>query len=255
MQQGAKMQHHRLGTTRRQVPVIGRATWYIETKDRDAAIDALCTGIDLRTNEADTAEMYGSGAAEELVGEAIAGRRDRIFLVAKVLPENNSRSGTIEDFEASLIRFHTGRVDCCLLRWRVRRPLEDAVAASKQLQQAGKILSWGANDVDIPGLREARNIAAKGEAVDNELLYQLDEGATEDAAGPYYEKRGVAVVACSPFDPGSFTGPHTAGGCILQKITASHHAGSPQTGLQFLLRRSGIFAVPKTSASELCHVV
>jgi diketogulonate reductase-like aldo/keto reductase len=244
MQQGAKMQHHRLGTTRRQVLVIGRATWYIESKDRDAAIDALCTGIDLRTKEADTAEMYGSGAAEELVGEAIAGRRDRIFLVAKVLPESNSR---IEDCEASLTRLHTGRVDCCLLHWRAHRPLEDAVAASKQIQQEGKILSWGVNDVDIPDLREARKIAAKGEVVDNELLYQLDEGATEDAAGPYYEKRGVAVIACSPFDPGSFTGPHTAGGRVLQKSTASHHAGSPQAGLQFLLRRSGIFAVPKTS--------
>ncbi len=242
------MQHHRLGTTRRQVPVIGRATWYIESKDRDAAIDALYTGIDLRTNEADTAEMYGFGASEEAVDEAIAGRRDQIFLVAKALPKSNSRSVTIEDCEASLTRFHTRRVDCCLLNWRAHRPLEDTVAASKQIQQEGKILSWGVTDVVIPDLREARKIAAKGEVVDNQLLYQLDEGATEDAAGPYYEKRGVAVVACSSFGPGSFTGPHTAGGRVLQKITASHHAGSPQTGLHFLLRRSGIFAVPKTSA-------
>jgi diketogulonate reductase-like aldo/keto reductase len=248
MQQGAKMQHHRFAKTRRQVLVIGRPTRYIESTDRDAAIDALCTGIDLRTNEADTAEMYFSGAAEDLLGEAIAGKRDRIFLVAKALPESNSRSETIEDCEASLARFHTGRVDCCLLHWRAHRPLEDAVAASRQLQQKGKILSWGVNDVDSPDLREARKIAAKGEVVDNQLLYQLDEGATEEAAGPYREKGGIAVVACSPFGPGSFPGPHTAGGRVLQKITAPHHAVSRQTGLPFLLRRSGISAAPKTSA-------
>ena len=126
------MQHHRFGSTQREVLVIGRATWYIEDKDCDAAIDALRTGIYLRTNETDTAQMYGSGAAEEVVGEAIAGRRDQVFLVAKVLPENTSRSGTVEACEASLARLHTDRLDCCLLHWRAHRPLEDAVAAFEQ---------------------------------------------------------------------------------------------------------------------------
>jgi diketogulonate reductase-like aldo/keto reductase len=248
MRHGAEMQHRRFGSTQREVLVIGRATWYIKDKDRDAAIDALRTGIDLLTNETDTAEMYGSGTAEEVVGEAIAGRRDQVFLVAKVLAENTSRSGTIEACEASLARLHTDRLDCCLLHWRAHRPLDDAVAAFEQLQQDGKILSWGVNDVDIPDLQEARKIAAKGQVVDNQLLYQLDEGATEDAAGPWYEKHGVAVVACSPFGPGSFPGACTAGGRVLQQITASHNASSRQVGLQFLLRRPGVFAIPKASA-------
>jgi diketogulonate reductase-like aldo/keto reductase len=248
IQHGAEMQHHRFGSTQPEVLVIGRATWYIEDKDRDAAIEALRTGIELRTNETDTPEMYGSGAAEEVVGEAIAGRRDQVFLVAKLLAENTSRGGTIEACEASLARLHTDRLDCCLLHWRARRPLEEAVAAFEQLQQEGKILSWGVNDVDIPDLREARKIAAKGQVVDNQLLYQMDEVTTEDAAGPCYEKRGVAVVACSPFGPGSFPGPRTAGGRVLQQITASHNASSRQVGLQFLLRRPGVFAIPKASA-------
>jgi diketogulonate reductase-like aldo/keto reductase len=169
---GAKMQHHRFGSTQREVLVIGRATWYIEDKDLDAAIEALRTGIDLSTNES-IAEMYGSGAAEGVVGEAIAGRRDQVFLVAKVLPENTSRSGTIEACEASLARLHTDRLDCYLVHWRAHRPLEDAVAAFEQLEQDGKILSWGLNDVDVPDLREARKIVAKGQVVDNQLLYQM----------------------------------------------------------------------------------
>jgi diketogulonate reductase-like aldo/keto reductase len=245
---GAKMQHHRFGSTQREVLVIGRATWYVEDKDLDAAIDALRTGIDLSTNESDAAEMYGSGAAEEVVGEALAGRRDQVFLVAKVLPENASRSRTIEACEASLTRLHTDRLDCYLLHWRAHRPLEEAVAAFEQLQRDGKILSWGVNDVDVPDLREARKIAAKGQVVDNQLLYQMDEGASDDAAGPWCEKHGVAVVACSPFGPGNFPGPRTAGGRVLQQITASHNATSRQVGLQFLLRRPGVFAIPWTSA-------
>jgi diketogulonate reductase-like aldo/keto reductase len=247
IQHGANMQHHRFGSTQREVLVIGRATWYIEDKDLDAAIDALRTGIDLHTNETDTAEMYGSGAAEEVVGEAIAGRRDQVFLVAKVLPENTSRSGTIEACEASLARLHTDRLDCYLLHWRAHRPLEDAVAAFEQLEQDGKILSWGLNDVDVPDLREARKIVAKGQVVDNQLLYQTGEGASGNAAGAWYEKHGVALVACSPFGPGSFPGPRTAGGRVLQQITASHNATSRQVGLQFLLRRPGVFAIPKAS--------
>jgi diketogulonate reductase-like aldo/keto reductase len=127
--------------------------------------------------------------------------------------------------------------------------LQDAVAAFEQLQQDGKILSWGVNDIDVPDLREARKIVARHQVVDDQLLYQMNEGVTEDAARPWYEKHGIAAVACSPFGPGSFPGPRTSGGRVLQQITKSHNATSRQVGLQFLLRRSGVFAIPKASVS------
>ena len=125
----ASMERRWFGSTQREVPVIGQGTWYIESRDRATAIAALRRGLDLGMTHIDTAEMYGSGAAEELVGEAIAGRRDEIFLVSKVLPENASRSGTKRACEASLKRLKTDWLDAYLLHWRGQHPLADTIAA------------------------------------------------------------------------------------------------------------------------------
>src|SRR6266576_4925437 len=118
------MRYHRFGTTGRDVAVIGQGTWYIEDGDRRAAVAALRRGLDLGMNHIDTAEMYGSGAAEEIIAEAIGGRRDEVFLVSKVLPENASTAGTVTACERWLSRLKTDRLDCYLLHWRGRYPLD-----------------------------------------------------------------------------------------------------------------------------------
>jgi diketogulonate reductase-like aldo/keto reductase len=137
------MKQRPFGPTEREVAVIGQGTWYNEDDDRAAAIAALRRGLDLGMTHIDTAEMYGAGAAEEIVAVAIAGRRDDVFLVSKVLPQNASRSGTLVACERSLARLQTDWLDCYLLHWRGEYPLEDTIAAFEQLQRQGKILTWG----------------------------------------------------------------------------------------------------------------
>src|ERR1700748_1083051 len=137
------MERRRFGSTQREVPIIGQGTWYIDEAHRASAIATLRRGLDLAMTHSDTAEMYGMGAAEELVGEAIVGRRDEVFLVSKVLPQNASRSGTVAACERSLARLRTDRLDCYLLHWRGQYPLEDTFADFERLQGEGKILSWG----------------------------------------------------------------------------------------------------------------
>src|SRR5271167_3532862 len=131
------MRYHRFGTTGRDVAVIGQGTWYIEDGERSAAVMALRRGLDLGMNHIDTAEMYGDGAAERIIGKAIAGRRDEVFLVSKVLPTNASKRGTVQACDRSLRRLGTDRLDCYLLHWRGRYPLADTVAAFDELQRSG----------------------------------------------------------------------------------------------------------------------
>jgi diketogulonate reductase-like aldo/keto reductase len=210
----------------------------------------LRRGFDLGMTHIDTAEMYGSGAAEEVVAEAIAGRRDEIFLVSKVLPQNASRRGTILACDGSLARLNTDRLDCYLLHWRGQHPLEDTIAAFEELKSAGKILSWGVSNFDLPDLEDVRKIAGEGNLVCNQVLYHLEERAIEHAVIPWCEKRGVAVVAYSPFGHGRFPGPHTTRGRVLKQIAAAHNATVRQVALQFLVRRSSLFVIPKAASPE-----
>ncbi len=243
------MEQQSFGPTGRAVSVIGQGTWNIE-HDRAAALAALRHGLDLGMNHIDTAEMYGAGAAEEIVGEAIAGRRAEVFLVSKVLPGNASRSGTVAACEKSLARLHTDRLDCYLLHWRGAYPLEETFAAFEQLRSEGKILSWGVSNFDESDLEEAWKIADEGRLVCNQVLYHLRERAIEHAVLPWCEKHGVAVVAYSPFAQGQFPGPHTKGGRVLLEIAAAHDATVRQVALRFLTRRPALFAIPKTSRLE-----
>jgi diketogulonate reductase-like aldo/keto reductase len=135
------MERRRFGSTNREVAVIGQGTWNIDSGDEAVAIAALRRGLDLGMTHIDTAEMYGD--AEEIIAKAIVGRRDEVFLVSKVLPQNASRSGTIAACERSLARLKTDRLDSYLLHWRGQYPLEDTFAAFEQLRREGKILSWG----------------------------------------------------------------------------------------------------------------
>ena len=244
------MNLHRFGATRRDVPVIGQGTWYQEDDDPATALAALRRGLSLGMTHIDTAEMYGSGAAERIVGQAIAGRRDDVFLVSKVLPQHASRDGAVAACEASLARLGTDRLDCYLLHWRGAYPLEDTVAAFEQLLGDGKILSWGVSNFDVSDLEEILAIGGEGGPVCNQVLYHLRERAVEHAVLPACEKYGVAVVGYSPFGHGDFPGPDTVGGRVLGRIAHAHHATPRQVALRFLVRRPELFTIPKASSPE-----
>lgn len=240
------MERRRFGSAKREVAVIGQGTWYLESGDRASAIAALRRGLDLGMTHIDTAEYYGE--AEDVVGEAIAGRRDEVFLVSKVVPGNASRNGTIAACERSLARLRTDRLDCYLLHWRGQYPLEDTIAAFEQLEREGKILSWGVSNFDVPDLEEAWEIAGEGRLVCNQVLYHPQERAIEHAVIPWCERHGVAVVAYSPFGHGEFPGSRTKGGRVLEEIAAAHKATPRQVALRFLVRRPSLFTIPKASS-------
>ena len=246
------MQRRLFGPTGRQVAAIGMGTWYFEQADRRTAIGSLRRGLDLGMNHIDTAEMYGSGVAEELIGEAIAGRRDEVFVVSKVLPHNASRSGTRIACERSLARLRTDRLDCYLLHWRGPHPLAETIAAFEELREEGKILSWGVSNFDVRDLDEVLAIAGEGRLACNQVLYHLLERTIESSVIPWCEQHSVAVVAYSPFGHSRFPGPHTAGGRVLTEIAAARNATPRQVALAFLARRPSVFAIPK--AANLDHV-
>lgn len=234
------------------VSVIGQGTWNLELSPREEAIRTLRRGIDLGMTHIDTAEMYGSGRAEQLTGEAIAGQRDKVFVVSKVLPSNASRKGTIAACERSLKALKTDYLDCYLLHWRGSYPLEDTFAAFEELKAAGKIRSWGVSNFDEEDLEDALAIAGKDKIACNQVLYHLRERAIEHAVIPWCERNGVAVVAYSPFGQMASPALSTPGGKVLAEIADARDATPRQVALAFLTRRQSVLAIPK--ASKVAHV-
>jgi diketogulonate reductase-like aldo/keto reductase len=244
------MQFRRFGPLSREVAVIGQGTWNIE-RDKAGAVAALRRGLELGMTHIDTAEMYGSGAAEEIVGEAIRGRRHEIFLVSKVLPQNATRLGTRQACERSLARLGTDRLDCYLLHWRGSHPLEGTLAAFEELRRTGKILSWGVSNFDESDLAEAWRIAGDQLAC-NQVLYHVRQRAIEHAVLPWCEGHEVALVGYSPFGQGDFPSPRSAGGLVLAEIGREHGASARQVVLAYLTRRPSVWVIPK--ASGIAHV-
>ena len=242
------MQQRKFGGGGPEVSVIGQGTWYVDRGHRKTAVDALRRGLDLGMTHIDTAEMYGD--AELVVAEAIAGRRDEVFLVSKVLPSNASRRGTVTACERSLARLKTDRLDCYLLHWRGSYPLAETVAAFEQLVAAGKIRSWGVSNFDTGDLDEMLSVAGKGRIACNQVLYHLQERAIEHAVIPWCERHGVAVVAYSPFGHDEFPSPRSKAGETLQKIAEARGASPRQIALSFLTRDPQVFAIPKASTPE-----
>ncbi len=242
------MKQKAFGTGNPETSAIGQGTWYLDRGDRSKAIAALRRGLDLGMSHIDTAEMYGE--AEPVIADAIAGRRDEVFLVSKVLPSNASRRGTITACERSLKRLNTDRLDCYLLHWPGSYPLEDTVAAFEELKRAGKIRSWGVSNFDVADLDELRDVAGEGKIACNQVLYHLKERAIEHAVIPWCERHGVAVVAYSPFGHDDFPAAGSAGGKLLQKIADAHAATPRQVALAFLTRSSSLLAIPKTGSAE-----
>ena len=246
--QAAAMEQRPFGPSGRPVPAIGQGTWRIDDAHRPMAVAALRRGLDLGMTHIDTAEMYG--AAEDVVGEAIAGRRDGVFLVSKVMPGNASRAGTVAACEASLARLRTDRLDCYLLHWPGSYPLEDTFAGFERLRKQGKILSWGVSNFDVPDLQAAWKAGGEGRIACNQVLYHLKERAIDHAVIPWCEEHGVAVVAYSPFGQDGFPGARTPGGRVLEEVAARRGATARQVALRFLARRPSVFAIPKASSPE-----
>jgi diketogulonate reductase-like aldo/keto reductase len=242
------LRKQKFGSGGPEVAIIGQGTWYIDRGDRKAAVAALRRGIELGMTHVDTAEMYGD--AEFVIAEAIAGKRDEVFLVSKVLPSNASRRGTITACERSLKRLKTERLDCYLLHWRGSYPLADTVAAFDDLIAAGKIASWGVSNFDTDDLNELLAVAGKGKIACNQVLYHLQERAIEHGVIPWCERNGVAVVAYSPFGHNDFPSPHSKAGEVLQGIADAHRVTARQVALAFLTRIQAVFAIPKAASAD-----
>jgi len=242
------LRQQKFGRNGPNVSVIGQGTWYLDRGDRKSAVAALRRGIDLGMTHIDTAEMYGD--AEIVIADAIAGQRDEVFLVSKVLPSNASRRGTMTACERSLKRLKTDRLDCYLLHWRGSYPLTETVAAFDELMRAGKIRSWGVSNFDVDDLSELLDVAGEGKVACNQVLYHLNERAIEHAVIPWCERHGVAVVAYSPFGHNDFPSPRSKAGEVLEKIAQAHGASARQVALAFLTRNPSVFAIPKASTAE-----
>lgn len=240
------MRHRQLGPTGRAVSVIGQGTWKMEADDRAAALASLRRGLDAGMNHVDTAELYGEGRVEEIVGEALAGRREEVFLVSKVMPTHASRRGTVEACERSLKRLRTDFLDVYLLHWPGRHPLADTVAAFEELRAAGKIGAWGVSNFDEEAVEEVVALAGPGRVACNQVLYHLEERGVEHAVLPDGRRREVALVGYSPFGSGHFPRPASRGGRVLADIARERGATPHQIALAFLVREEGTFTIPKT---------
>ena len=241
------MRQEKFGRNGPDVSVIGQGTWYIDRGDRNAAIAALRRGIELGMTHIDAAEMYGD--AELVIAEAIAGRRDDVFLVSKALPSNASRRGTITACERSLKRLKTDRLDCYLLHWRGSYALSETVTAFDELVRAGKIRSWGVSNFDVDDLDELLGVAGEGKIACNQVLYHLQQRAIEHTVIPWCERHGVAVVGYSPFGHNDFPVPRSKAGDLLATIARAHGATARQVALAFLTRAPSVFTIPKAAAS------
>ena len=239
------MRMQRFGRLAREIPAIGLGTWNLERDDRAEAIAALRCGLELGMLHVDTAEMYGDGRAEEIVAEAIAGQRDRIFLVSKVLPQNAGAAACRRACEASLRRLGTDHLDLYLLHWRGDTPLEETIDAFEALREEGKIRAWGVSNFDEADLDEVERIAP-GRVACNQVLYHLLERTIEHRVIPWCEERGVAVVAYSPF--GSADGFPDAG--HFGDLPARLGATPRQLALAYLTRRPSVVAIPKAGRVE-----
>jgi diketogulonate reductase-like aldo/keto reductase len=247
------MRRRWFGSTGREVAAIGFGTWYLEHAPRAAAVLAIRRALDRGSSHIDTAELYGSGAAEEVIGEAIAGRRDEVFLVSKVMPQNASRAGVLQACERSLARLRTDRLDCYLLHWRGPHPLIETIEGFEELRHKGKIISWGVSNFDVRDLEEALGLAGEGEIACNQVLYHLLERRIEHRVLPWCQENGVAVVGYSPFGHNRFPEPRSQGGRVLTQIAETHKATPRQVALAFLTRRAPLFTIPK--ASSAAHAI
>jgi len=224
-----------------QVPVIGQGTWRMgENRDRrKGEVAALREGIERGLRLIDTAEMYGEGGAEEVVGEAISGKRDQVFLVSKVYPHNASRSGVAAACERSLRRLGTEHIDLYLLHWRGQYALEETVEAFERLREQGKIGRWGVSNFDLDDLQELGEPAC----ATNQVLYNPEERGVEFDLLPWQQKQGMPLMAYCPLGQGGALLADPA----LQQVAQRHGVTTAQVALAWALRQPNVLVIPKAS--------
>jgi diketogulonate reductase-like aldo/keto reductase len=241
-------------TTGIEISVIGHGTWNLEGDEPEEAVAALDAGLDAGMTHIDTAELYGHGEVERMIGPLVRQRRDEIFLVSKVLPQNATYDRTLEACEQSLERLRTDHLDVYLLHWREgRTPIEETFRAFEALKEAGKIRHYGVSNFDVDDLEEAVRIVGEGRIVCNQVLYHLNERSIEQRVIPWCRDHDIAIVAYSPFGSGRFPPTGTNGGRVLASIAERRNITVHQVALAFLVQQSGIFAIPKAARVE--HVL
>ena len=231
------------------VPAFGLGTWHMGEDRRRAADEtaAVKLGIELGMTLIDTAEMYGNGAAEEIVANAAVGLRDRLFIVSKVLPYNASRKGVVEACERSLKRLKTDRIDLYLLHWRGSVPLAETVEAFVRLQRDGKIRHHGVSNFNTEDMKEWVALAGGETVASNQILYNLSRRGPEFELIPWCQERRISIMAYSPLEQGRMLGNRG-----LQQVARQHDATPAQVALAWLLRQDGMIVIPK--ATQLEHV-
>jgi diketogulonate reductase-like aldo/keto reductase len=230
------------------VPCLGQGTWNMgERPERRAdEIAALRAGVELGMTVVDTAEMYGDGATEELVGEALGGIRDEVFLVSKAYPQNASRDRLERACDASLRRLRTDRLDLYLLHWRGRVPLAETIEAMRSLVEKGKIRCWGVSNLDVDDMEELVDAGGSGCATD-QILYNLTRRGPERDLLPWLEGRGMSAMAYSPVEQGRLVDD-----AVVMDIAAELGLTAAQLALAWVMRRRGVVAIPK--AGTVDHV-
>jgi len=233
------------GSTGVKVPFIGQGTWQMKKR----GLDALRAGIELGMTHIDTAEMYTG--SEEVVAEAIHGRRRKVFLVSKILPSNASYKGTTRACDASLKRLKTDYLDVYLLHWwSGSHPIEETMRAMEELVAAGKIRHIGVSNLDVDQLKRAQKALSREKIVCNQVLYHLKSRGIENRLIAYCESQHITVVGYSPFGNGDFPSPASKGGQVLAGIAKRHGKTPRQIALNFLTRRKSLFTIPKASTRE-----
>jgi diketogulonate reductase-like aldo/keto reductase len=231
------------------VPQLGQGTWRMgeSARARKEEIAALKRGLDLGLTLIDTAEMYGNGGAEEVVAEAVGGRRDECFIVSKVLPENSTKAGTIAACERSLKRLKTDRIDLYLLHWRGEPKLEDTLAGFEALTASGAIRYFGVSNFDVDDMEELFKLRGGGACASNQVLYNLRRRGIEAGVLPWCRKRAIPIMAYSPFEQGRMLRER-----VLTAVAIRHRATTAQIALAWVLRQGDMVVIPK--ASTEAHV-
>jgi diketogulonate reductase-like aldo/keto reductase len=229
------------------VPVLGLGTWRMGERkgERAAEVAAIKLGLELGIRLVDTAEMYGDGGAEEMLSEALAGRRDDIFLVSKVYPHNASRKGTIAACERSLKRLKTDRLDLYLLHWRGSVPLAETVEAFEALRKDGKIRQWGVSNFDADDMDELAGVKDGGNCASNQVLYHLGSRGVEWQLLEQCHKGKVMVMAYSPLGQGPILRKPE-----LKKVADKHGVEPAAVALAWVLRQPGVITIPKAVRPE-----
>ncbi|MBY6270435.1 aldo/keto reductase [Parageobacillus thermoglucosidasius] len=240
------------GTT---VPCIGQGTWHMGEKPQEKAkeIKALQLGIELGMKVIDTAEMYGNGASERLVGEAIKGRRDDVFLVSKVYPHNAGLDNISTACENSLKRLGTDYLDLYLLHWRGRIPLEETIEGMEKLRKEGKILRWGVSNFDTDDMKELWNTTNGSNCATNQVLYHLGSRGIDFDLLPWHREYHVPIMAYSPLAQGGTLRKQLLTDPIVNEIAKKYNVKPLQIALAWTIRTNDVIAIPKAGQEQ--HVL